>query len=215
MKRIYTIVLILVLGTALTGKVVAQKYTIQGGLSLSTMLSKDDDDTYSNDYSMRPGFHFGILTEKPINPSLSFQTGAVITTKGFKLEDEIVGTNVEFNINLLYLDIPLLLKAGSPLQNGGTVFALFGGYVGYGLNGKAKITVGSDSEEEDINWGSDENDDDFMRLDFGLSLGAGIETSKVIISASYDLGLANISAYQDNGATVKNRVLKLSVGFKL
>jgi len=34
-----------------------------------------------------------------------------------------------------------------------------------------------------------------------------------ILGLSYDFGLANILSYQENGTTVMNKVVKLSLGF--
>ena len=81
---------------------------------------------------------------------------------------------------------------------------------------KAEFTYGgeSDSEEEDVEWGSDEENDDLKRLDFGLTMGAGVEISSIQIGLTYGLGLANISSYNDNGNKINNRVLGISVGYK-
>ena len=70
------------------------------------------------------------------------------------------------------------------------------------------------TEEEDIKWGSDEDEDDLKRLEMGATFGAGLEFGSFLIGANYDLGLSNISSYQDGGATSKNRVIRFSVGYR-
>ncbi len=51
----------------------------------------------------------------------------------------------------------------------------------------------------------------FALIGLTLTFGAGIEINAIQIGISYDLGLANISIYNDNGHKVNNRVLKFSV----
>ena len=80
---------------------------------------------------------------------------------------------------------------------------------------KSKITgAGLDTDEtETIEWGSDAEEDDLKRLDFGVSIGAGVELNALQIGLFYNLGLANISSYTDDGATIQNRGLGLSVAW--
>ena len=196
----------------------AQTFGLKAGLSLSNMLDKDNNDTYSNDYQMNPGFHVGATIDVPFNDFLSFESGLLFTTKGMKLKDEVQGIDVTLKLNLYYLDIPLTLKASHDLGGGLKMFGVVGPYVGIGLSGKFKMTFeyqGDEvKEEEDVKWGSDKDEDYFKRLDMGLTFGGGVEIKSIMIGISYDLGLSNISAYQDHGTKAKNRVLKFSVGFR-
>lgn len=196
----------------------AQTVGIKGGLNLANMLEKDDDATYSNDYSMNPGFHLGVTLDVPFNNFLSFEPGLLFTTKGMKYEDDFMGVDVTAKANLYYLDIPLALKASHDLGGGLRMFGTFGPYIGIGLSGKIKATAEyqgqKETEEVDVEWGNDENEDYLKRLDMGLTFGGGVEINSLMIGISYDLGLLNISAYQDEGTTSKNRVLKFSVGYR-
>jgi len=73
----------------------------------------------------------------------------------------------------------------------------------------------SETEKEDINWGSDEDEDDLKRFDFGLSLGAGVELDAFQIGLSYGMGLANISPYTGNGMKTNNRVLAITGSYRI
>jgi hypothetical protein len=53
------------------------------------------------------------------------------------------------------------------------------------------------------------------RFDSGLTFGGGVEIKSFLIGISYDLGLYNISPYSYNGFKMNNRVLKLSIGYRL
>ena len=200
----------------------AQNIGLKGGLNLSNMLFKEDGETYSDDFKMRPGFNIGATAEFPLSEMFSFETGLLLSTKGFNysLEESEMGESfkLESNINLLYLDIPIVAKSSFDLGYDKKIFATFGPYVGIGISGKSKIKMTYDgeteSDEETIEWGSDEESSDFKRLDFGLTIGAGVEINSVLIGLNYSLGLANISPYTDNGNMINNRVLGLSVGYK-
>ena len=213
--------LIVVIGFTMTTESYAQTFGVKAGLNLSNMLVEDDDDTYSDDFKVNPGFHVGATAEFPITELFSFETGLLLSTKGFKVSEEetFMGETVKYEskLNLIYLDIPLTAKASFDL-GGARIYGVFGPYIGMGLSGKSKFEITAmgetETEEEDIKLGSDEDEDDVKRLDFGLTMGAGVEISSIQIGLSYGLGLANISPYTDGGSKISNRVLGISVGYK-
>ncbi|NJK83901.1 MAG: PorT family protein [Saprospiraceae bacterium] len=123
---------------------------------------------------------------------------------------------------LAYLDIPAL--GTFRLGSGNTKFVLQAGpYVGFAIGGSIQAevqggigglgSIGIGGESEAISFGNDPDENDLRRLDFGLIGGAGIEFGAFRIGAQYNLGLANISAFTDNGTTVRNRVLSFHVGY--
>jgi hypothetical protein len=208
--------LVLVIVFSLATETFAQKFWVKGGLNLSDMLVKDDDDTYSDEFKMKPGFHIGASAEFPINEMFSFETGLLLSTKGIKMSEEEDGDKYEAKLNLMYLDIPLNAKASFDI-GGAKLYGTFGPYIGLGMHGKSKYEETYDGEtetdEENIKWGSDE-DDDLKRFDFGLAAGAGVEIKSFQIGLTYALGLANISPDSDGGYKMNNRVLGISVGYK-
>jgi opacity protein-like surface antigen len=214
LTKISIILLISMLGL----KANAQTFGLKAGLNLSNMLDKDDDDTYSNDYKMNPGFHLGATVDVPLSNFLSFESGLLFTTKGTKSETEIMGADFKARVILSYLEIPLTIKATHDLGGGLKMYGAVGPYVGVGIGGKVKGTIEyqgeTETNEEEIKWGGDEDEDDLKRLDVGLTFGGGVEINSIMVGISYDLGLSNISAYQDEGTTGKNRVLKFSVGYR-
>ena len=194
----------------------AQNFGVKAGLNLSNMVIKGDDYSVANP-KMNLGFNLGVTAEFPINPMFSFETGLMLNTKGFKIDETILGETVEAKAktNIFYLDIPLTAKIGFDV--GGTkIYALVGPYVGFGLSGKVKgegtilgITVNT---TEEVKFGS--KNDEIKRLDYGLLFGAGVEFGHITLGASYGLGLANISNYSDNGHKENHRVTSISVGYK-
>ncbi len=191
---------------------------VKGGLNLSNMLMKDDDETTSDDYKMTPGIHLGATVAIPlVKDMLYLEPGLFFNMRGFRIKEESDGASVKGHLNLYYLDVPVNVMAifGSDKFK---FYGALGPYVGIGLSGKTKVTSEFEGEEETtketMKWGSGD-DDDLKRLDFGASIGAGVIISGIQIGLSYDLGLANISPYTENGFRIKNRGLRLSVGYRL
>jgi opacity protein-like surface antigen len=209
--------LLIILVSLLAFQSYAQTFGVRGGLNLANILEEDDDEKYSEDYKMHLGFHIGATMDYPISDLLSLSTGLFISTKGFKCKEQFIGGNETVNGNFVYLDIPLTVKGMHDLGEGIKLLGAAGPYIGIGIGGKFHIEgedfSGRYDEDQDIEWGSDEYEDNLKRPDFGFTLGAGVEVKAIQFWISYDLGLANISSYTDNGSKIKNRVLKFSVGY--
>ncbi len=197
----------------------AQTFGVKAGFNFSSILQKDDDGKQSKDYSSKLGFHIGGTVEFPINDMFIAEGELLIETKGFKFKEKDSNYKLVTTLNTVYIDIPLRIKYTREINENIIAFGAIGPYFGFAISGKIKFVeeyMGSkDTEKQDVEWGNDMDDDDLKRFDAGISFAAGVEVSVVIISISYDLGLANISSYTANGSTVKNRVLRLSVAYRL
>lgn len=219
MKNLTTILLIFLVSILCT-PVNAQSLAVEGGLNLSTWLDRDDEEKYSKEYEyiMIPGFHLGATVNVPFRNFLSFEPGAYLSTKGVRDEDSFLGIDVNSKVSLMYLDVPLNIKVTYPM-GGMIVFGTAGPYVGLGLSGKVKDTMEdggqTETQKEDVKWGNDPDEHHLKRLDWGATLGAGVEMNSIIFEISYDYGLANISAYQEDGYRTRNRVIKVSLGYRI
>lgn len=208
MKRLSTL-LIITLALGISSISYAQSFGVQAGFNLSNMLAKNDL-VKSSDYNLAPGFHFGGVAEMPITEMFSVEGKLLFSTKGFNYKTS--SSNVKVNCFLFYTEIPIMAKANFEIGNVG-VFGLLGPYMGIGLTGRVKQVVGSDKETETIKWGSNGDEDDFKRFDFGMAIGGGVEVGVFQFGINYNLGLANISAYTDNGTKYKNRTLSFFAVF--
>jgi len=172
-----------------------------------------------DDLKMNLGFNLGVTAEFPITDLFSFETGLMLNTKGFKIneEEELLGETMELKVktNIFYLDIPLTAKIGFD-ADGAKIYAIAGPYVGFALMGKVKAEATfmgeTETETETLEFGSD--DDQAKRLDYGLLIGAGAEFGKITFGATYGLGMANMSNYSDNGYKENHRVISISVGYR-
>jgi hypothetical protein len=200
--------LIIVFFGLLSVQTFAQTIGIQGGINLSTMLLKDNDNTYSDEFDNNLGFNAGITLGLELSKLIEVEVGAIIESRGFKIED----AGDTWKMNLIYADIPVLLKVG-PTLGPVKIFGAAGPYFGIGLAGKNVYDIGGQKESEDVNWGSAE-EDDFKRMDFGAKFGIGAEAMKFTFGAYYTLGLANLSTITDNGEKIQNRGISICVGYK-
>jgi hypothetical protein len=218
MKKIIKLLLV-VLVSLLSAKSNAQIFRIVGGLNLSNMLIKSDYGTYSDDFNMKPGFHIGATADFSLSDAISLSTGLLLDTKGFNRKEEDQDWNRKEKLKLYYLDIPIVIKALHDFESGIKVFGLVGPYIGVGLSGKVKDEYEyqgqEDKYEEDVEWGNDENRDDFKRFDSGLTFGGGVEIKAFLIGISYDLGLFNIAPFSGDGFKINNRILRISMGYRL
>ena len=191
----------------------AQKIGVQGGINLATMLAKDDESTYSDEFDMNLGFNAGITFEIGFNDLLSLEAGVMADSKGFDWDTDFLGIPVKTEFNLLYLDVPVLIKVG-PSFGPVKVFGAAGPYVGFGISGKIKAEAQGTSTTEDVNWG-DSEDSDLKSLDYGAKFGAGVEVKGFTLGAYYSLGLANVEPVSEGGSKSQHRVLSFSVGYKI
>lgn len=63
MKNLVKLFVVVIVFTLTTNGLWAQNFGIKAGLNLSNMLVSDDNDTYSNDFKTKPGFH-GLAIKK-------------------------------------------------------------------------------------------------------------------------------------------------------
>lgn len=189
-------------------------YGIRGGLNLADISLKASgigiDAT-----NMKPGFHIGAFMDHLLSNTFAFETGLMLETKGSKIKGSTIGgASGEAVTNIWYLDIPINLKASYDLGGVG-IYGLFGPYIGVALSAKDKYTGSfvdlSGMKEYDNKIGNSDTDD-LKRMDFGLTMGAGVEIDKFQFGAGYDLGLANIQPGGDSDNFIKNRVFKISAG---
>ena len=217
MKNLFKLSIVLFLLSFET-ETFAQNFGIQAGFNLSNMIMKNDEYNLSEDYKLKPGFHFGPTVEFPVNEIFSFESALLLSTKGAITANERETYDAYIfkqKINMFYLDIPFSAKAAFKIGSS-KIFGSFGPYAGIGLNAKIKTKLTTDgnteTNKENISFGSDE--DEFKRLDYGLAAGGGIEFKEMQFGITYSLGLANISGVTTDGSIVKNRFLSISCGYK-
>lgn len=193
----------------------AQSITIRGGLNLSNIRGDNSYDMFG-DTKMKPGFHFGLMSDFTLSDQFSLETGLLLSHRGFKIKEsgsyEFDGQQIPYSVELkysaYYLTLPFTAKMRFPLNRDTDFYVQAGGYVGYGLFGNGEFSLTDNGEKE-----SDKEKEDWeytSRIDAGLTVGTGVEINSLLLGVFYDLGLVPVfdgEGYYSN--------LNLSLGYRL
>ena len=169
----------------LVANVEAQRIGIKGGISLSNADVVFADLARTTDNIT--GMQVGIIGEAKLFPAIYVNSGLLFTQKGFS--NNVTTPIASGHIRINYLEVPLNLEFKvdvGPVA----LFAQAGPYVAYGINAK---NVFEDSSMEPVKIEFGDNIYDLKRLDYGASIGAGVEMSVLQIGANYSFGMDNIS----------------------
>lgn len=203
---------------------------LRAGVNLANVSVKDNGDI--DDAKSLTSFQVGIIGDLNVASFLSIQPGIIFTGKGTKSQSGNQGDANFYRAtsNPYYLEIPVNLVFKTP--TGPTkFFAGAGPYLGIGIAGKNKVNGSflgaSFSSEQKIDWSNDDpTTTDYeegagfgimKRFDYGLNGTVGIETSSLVLSANYGLGLAKLQSGSGSGDdnNNKHRVLSFTLGFRL
>jgi len=215
MKKVVTMMMVLLLGVMFTNTLSAQGITDKGvkvGLNMAKFTGDDSDFGGEMDPGFALGFAVGGFLTYSMNDQMSIRPEFLYSVKGSKYEESEGGETVTLNMAMNYLDIPIL--GVYSVQDNINVFA--GPYFGMFLGGKMKMEYAGESEEEDI-----EKED--TANDFGLVFGGsyGINDN-ITIEARYTLGMKTIdkepddweSSYGDyEESDIKNSALQIMVNY--
>lgn len=210
--KLFTVTLLL----AISFSAYSQIIRVKGGANLANFVEKDNDINYTEDYKLKPGFHLGPTVEFPLTDMINFETGLLLSSKGYKYEESETDYEYKEKLKMLYIDIPLTAKAYFD-ANDLRFFGFAGPQLGLALNGSVCVesTDGSDTYEEefDIDFGNDENTDHLKKMEIGAIIGVGVEINALQISIHYNPGLINISSNTNNGQTARNNVIGISASY--
>jgi Outer membrane protein beta-barrel domain len=219
MKKYFLLLLAL---TFISSSISAQKIGVRVGGNISNINAGDAYDGFDINMKYKPGFNVGLVTEIPFTDMLSLETGLLMNSKGFRLNETNDESGISYSykgsMNLYYADVPLYVKGNFEVADY-KVHGVFGPYVGFGLLGKSKTKITANDESETttstIKWGTDADNDDLRRLDYGVSFGAGAEIKGIELRLSYALGLANISSDHSSDGKFNNSLISISACYFL
>lgn len=196
MKKLFILMVLATMSTATFAQI-----GVQAGITMATIHAEDFEDV---DKSSKAGLTLGVFTHLPLSTNFTFRPGLNYTQKGAKFED--TGEKATFSFNYLELPLDFIYKAP------GGFFVGLGPTLGYGLSGKIKYDIGGMDDEEDIDFGSDEDKDDFKAFELSGNVLAGYQLSSgIFFSVNYNLGLSDISFDSDESA--KNRYFGIRIGY--
>lgn len=176
---------------------------VKGGLNLADIpqFRADIEQEGAVDLRYRYGVLAGGFVTVGLGDRVAFQPEALYTQKGFHGRDPS-GPDETFDVQVDYLDVPLLLRFHSSAKSG--IYGVAGPSINF--NTSAKFVEQGD--EEDVK-------DDVKDVEVGLVLGVGVQLSRFLIEGRYAQGLTNIA--EDLPADVdsyRNRSFAVMVGVR-
>lgn len=152
--------------------------------------------------SHRLGVAGGAMLGLALSDSIGVESGVIFSQKGASFTEGKDNGKVRIN----YLDVPVLLKAGSGTDGGRTgVYALVGPVLSFKLGSSATFNGKTDSSWRDA---------DVRGTDISGLVGVGVSVNVVSVSARYTFGLRTIDATKDPN-DFKNRTFSFMVGVRL
>lgn len=191
-------------------------FIVKAGVNINSATGEELEKSKSS-----IGYHFGASYEMPIANILSIEPGVYFDTRGFKFEEKTDNLSYKEKVSLTGVNIPILAKVKVEI---GTVavFLNAGPYAYIPFSGKLKSEKTYSKElgyedkvtENDLKFGSEKNQENHKRFNFGLNFGAGVEVSNFVLGFGYDLGLNDSLKHERDKTAVKYNALKISVGYK-
>jgi hypothetical protein len=200
----------------------SQNLLVKAGVNYSKLTFHSELQSSIEGIQWKPGFSFGITTAIQLTKNLSLESGLSFNNVGYIQKLDQGGpldiTNVKNHLNLYYLDIPVNFTESFSIGKY-KAFTFLGPYIGIGLYGnlKEKYQFRNEpvTENHEVKWGADSENDDYKRLDFGLNAGTGVMFNSFQIGILFNYGLANISSNQNNNQNIQNRNFTLFIGKKI
>ncbi len=204
----------------------AQKFGVRTGANLTKLKISNvpsEFEEYQSDHRLKPAFHLGITTEFSLYGNLFIESGLLLSVKGSKMNQaiELVGEPYEASgtINPLYLEIPLELKRYFQVRDN-KIFTAIGPYFAYGIGGDFKLDSNfmgvEQSTEEPISWGNDIAENTLKNLDYGMSMGLGMQIKQMQVGLRYAFGLADLNPDTNEESSIaRNQNLNLSLTYYL
>ena len=167
----------------------AQKVTpgIKGGLNIADVSGINGDNRLSG--------HVGLFLHSRINRNWSIQPEILYSGQG----QQFMVVNNEFTLALSYIQVPVMFQFHPVKQ----FYVEFGPQLGFLLSANVK----NDDDKVEV-------DDDYKKVDVGISFGAGIQVTNMLgFYARYNVGLADLT--KNDNRDYFNRVGQLGVAIRL
>ncbi|HYN06012.1 MAG TPA: porin family protein [Vicinamibacterales bacterium] len=175
---------------ALPASARAQSVGVEGGLSLSTLKSQDDEADFLDRLVAPTGGLFVVFGPNAVTGRID----VLYSVRGAKFE---LG-----EYRFTYLEIPVGAQIHVARTSNSDVH-IFGG-TSLGIKLDAKLSQTNDADVE--------LDDEVEDLDLGIYIGAGVTFGRFVVNGRYTHGVRNISV---GGPELKNRSFAFMVGFRL
>ena len=206
------VLLVLVVAVLTASYAQAQfNFGVRAGVGLTNVYQREDGEMKGLDW--KPGFHLGIVSEYALLDGLFLQPGISFSRQGMKTEMSISKNSANFTWDLNYIQVPINIQIRN---NSNKLYIQAGPYLGYGINGKLKISAVSGGTSESVTekitfGGKGTKVSDFNAFDFGLGVGTGFRFGNLQTGLEINYGLVNITPVND--VIMKNLCLAFTVTY--
>ena len=196
---------------------VIPKFGVKGGVNFATFAQSDIDD-----YTIKPGVLIGAFAQLnvPLSP-ISIQPELLYAQYGTSAEDIDADITINYDITVNYIQVPVLLKLTLGAPGGVSPNIFVGPYVGFMLSSELSVDGASLGIEEiglDIKEIVLDIEEAVIESDFGLVIGAGIDTKTLELALRVTAGAPNVfedGVFEDTEEDgEKNLGIALTLGIK-
>ena len=195
----------------------AQTSAIQVGVEAGAVISSIVQNAESGFKSRKSPYGGVSLVVQTPTSRIGFQTGLLLVPKG--ATSDFGEADATFALN--YVEVPLLLRLGMPVQGSKIIpTLLLGGSVGIKTSCKLKAESGSQSDSVDCDDPTSQGDVDIRTVDLGVS--GGVEVAIPVgtrfflaPTARYTRGLRSIVAGDTEGQSPKNGAFQIGAMFRI
>lgn len=174
---------------------------VKGGVNLATQRAAGDGG--SGELKSLVGLTAGMFATIPMAGWLELQPEALYARKGARVELE--GVTADLLID--YLEVPVLVRASKRRAGALGYYVAGGPSFAVQLRARTRTDFGSATEEIDLG-------DQVERLDFGATIGGGVEIGSLVVDGRYTHGFKDVDTDTSDGVKVTNRTVSITVGFR-
>ena len=200
MKKILSLVAMLMLTMVASAQIT---WNVKGGIGFSACYGSTEG------LKAQMVGKAGVGIEYPLSANFSLMPSVEVAIKGCEFDkdkyywgEENGKTYRGGNLEITYLQIPVLGAYRFNLNDSWNITVKAGPYFAYGIDGKFKV----DDQKIDLY-----KDTNAKRFDVGADVGVDFEYHRFVFGAEYEIGFSNMSS-GDN--TIKNMAFYLTVGYK-
>ena len=189
--------LVAILAVAATPTFAQVTGAVKVGVNFAKLSFDEDGESDSTD--LKAGLAIGAAVNVPIAPMVSFQPEFLYTQKGGKNTETFEGEEVEFEVEVDMVQIPLLFKAGAT-EGSFRPFIVAGPAFGFVTRARDKFEGFGESEENDIK-------DDVEKVEVSGIIGGGIQFGRGSIEYRYDHGFRDMDKETSSAKTRTHSIL--------
>ena len=189
-------------------------FSVVGGLNIARLslpaLAFDEIDIGVDvdlDSTSRLGLIGGLLVEVPLSPKVTFDTGALLSTRGSGLKVTVTGIGtLEGDLRMLYLDVPAQVRLPVARSGSTVLHVLAGATIGARLHARSHVSFAGQTQDESFT-------SDVAPVDFGLTVGGRVDVGHALFIAQYVHGLIDTTE-GDAPEAVRHRVFSVMAGWR-